>query len=254
MSASGSEGRGTVLIIGASSVIARSTALAFAKEGYDLILAGTPGEELDRVAFDTRVRSGTGVESLPFDALDPDGHEAFVARAIEISGDQLIGAVVNFGLTGDPESWRYDVAHADEIIQVNYAGAAHVLGYLANYFEEKKRGFIVGVSSVAGDRGRQSNYVYGSAKAGLSAYLQGLRNRLHRSGVTVVTVKPGFIDTRMTFGKVPKPMAAAPDVVGRAILRGVKRKRSVIYVPRYWRMIMTIVRLIPEPIFKRLQL
>ncbi|HSG82370.1 MAG TPA: SDR family oxidoreductase [Gemmatimonadota bacterium] len=246
--------RGAVLIIGASSLIARAAALAFARDGYDLILAGTPGEELDHVTADARVRGGVRVESLPFDARQTDAHQAFVESAAELAGDELAGAIVNFGLTGDPDRSRADVRYADEIIQVNYAGAASVLGHLANYFEEKRRGFIVGVSSVAGDRGRQSNYVYGSAKAGLSAYLQGLRNRLHHAGVTVVTVKPGFIDTRMTYGKVPPKAAADPEVVGRAIVRAVKKRKSVVYVPGYWRLIMGVVRAIPEPLFKRLKL
>jgi short-subunit dehydrogenase len=191
---------------------------------------------------------------LGFDARETDAHGAFVQRAVELAGGRLAGAVVNFGLTGDPDRSRADLSHADEIIQVNYAGAASVLGHLANYFEVERRGFIVGVSSVAGDRGRQSNYVYGSAKAGLSAYLQGLRNRLHHAGVAVVTVKPGFIDTRMTYGKVPPRAAAEPKVVGAAIVRAVKKGKSVVYVPGYWRVIMGVIRAIPEPIFKRLRL
>ncbi len=245
---------GAVLIIGASSMIARAAATAFAGEGHDLILAGPPGAELEHVTADARVRSGANVESLAFDARDIAGHEAFVGRAIELAGERLAGAVVNFGLTGDPERARSDMRHADDVIQVNYAGAASVLGHLANYFEEKRSGFIVGVSSVAGDRGRSSNYVYGSAKAGLSAYLQGLRNRLYHAGVTVVTVKPGFIDTRMTYGKVPKKMAADPQLVGAAIVRAVKKGKSVVYVPGYWRAIMGVIRAIPEPIFKRMKL
>lgn len=247
-------GRGAVLIIGASSLIARAAAQAFAREGYELVLAGTPGEELEHVAGDARVRGGVRVESLPFDAREIESHEAFVERAAELAGDDLAGAVINFGLTGDAERSRSDMRHADEIVQVNYSGAVSVLGHLANYFEAKRGGFIVGVSSVAGDRGRQSNYVYGSAKAGLSAYLQGLRNRLYHAGVTVVTVKPGFVDTRMTYGRVPPKLAADPEVVGEAIVRAVKKGKSVVYVPGYWRLIMGVVRAIPEPIFKRLKL
>ena len=143
-----------------------------------------------------------------------------------------------------------------------YTGAPHefsdeeisLLTALATFFEKKKSGFIVGISSVAGDRGRQSNYVYGSAKGAFALFLQGLRNRLHPAGVRVLTVKPGFIDTRMTFGEVAPGMAADPEAVGAAILKALDRNRSVIYVPWFWRYIMLVIRSIPEPIFKRLRL
>lgn len=250
---SGGSGSGGVLILGATSVIARATACAFARAGYDLVLAGMASEELDHVVADTAIRTGVKVAALEFDARDVESHERVVRRAVEL-GDGLAGAVLAFGLTGDAGRAREDMAHVVEIISINFTGAASLLGHLANYFEREKRGFIVGISSVAGDRGRGSNYVYGSAKAGLSSYLQGLRNRLHHAGVRVVTVKPGFIDTRMTYGVVPPKMAADPDVVGQAIVRAVKKGRSVVYVPGYWRAIMTVIRAIPEPVFKRLRL
>ena len=244
----------TVLILGATSMIARATTDEFARAGYDLILAGRSGEEVERVAADAGIRHNVHVTGEAFDALDTDSHAQFIARLIERCGGRLAGAVVAFGLLGEAERAERDFDHAGEIIGVNYVGAVSVLTHLAAHFAEKKKGFIVGISSVAGDRGRASNYVYGSAKGGFSLFLQGLRNRLHKSGVHVVTVKPGFIDTRMTFGVVRSPLVADPAVVGRAIARAVRKKRSIVYVPGFWRYIMWVIRLIPEFIFKRLSL
>jgi short-subunit dehydrogenase len=247
-------GRGAVLILGATSPIARATARELARAGYGLVLAGRPGLDLKRVTSDARIRYGVHVASLAFEAEDTGSHDAFVRHAVELVAGDLAGVVLVFGLTGDPERARADVAHAEEIVRVNYVGAVTVLGHLANYFEARRGGFIVGITSVAGDRGRQSNYVYGSAKGGLSLYLQGLRNRLHSAGVRVITVKPGFIDTRMTFGVAPAKLSADPAVVGKSVRRALEKGRNVVYVPGYWRLIMAVVRAIPESIFKRLKL
>lgn len=242
---------GTLLILGATSQIARAIALAFADAGYDLFLAGRTPDELERVAADIRIRRAADVRTETFDACDTESHEEFVARVLANCGHALVGVVVVFGLLGDSERARSEFSHAEEIIRVNYLGAASVLTHLANHFEKAGRGFIVGISSVAGDRGRASNYVYGSAKGGLSLLLQGLRNRLHSRGVRVLTVKPGFIDTRMTFGTVPTRLSADPKVVARAIVRAVKKRKDVIYVPWFWRYIMWAIRLLPESVFKR---
>jgi len=245
---------GTVLILGATSMIARETAAAFAAAGHDLILAGRNVDEVERVAGDVAIRCGVGVGVERFDALETDDHARFVEAVTTAAGDALAGVVVAFGVLGDSERAATDFDHAQEIIAANYVGAVSVLTRLVPYFERKKSGFIVGISSVSGDRGRGSIYTYGSAKGGFSLYLQGLRNRLQPYGVHVLTVKPGFIDTRMTYGTVKPGMAAAPAAVARAIIRGLKKKRSVVYVPAIWRPIMFVIRNIPEPIFKRLKL
>lgn len=242
------------MILGATSVIARATAEAFAEAGYDLVLAGRSVDELRRVAADLRIRSETDVCTEAFDALDTAAHAGVVRRAIDDSRDGLTGAVVAFGALGDAERAARDFEHAEEVIRVNYIGAVSALTVLADYFEKKRAGFIVAISSVAGDRGRRSNYVYGSSKGALSLYLQGLRSRLHASGVQVLTVKPGFIDSRMTFGSVPPRLAADPNKVGAAILKAVGSKKSVVYVPGYWSLIMRAIKLIPERLFKRLDL
>ena len=137
----------------------------------------------------------------------------------------------------------------------NYIGPALLMGALAGRFEERGSGVLVGVSSVAGDRGRATNYVYGSAKAGFTAFLSGLRNRLARTGVHVITVKPGFVRTRMTEGMdLPARLTATPDEVAAAVVEAIRRRRDVVYVRRVWRLIMLIVRALPEPLFKRLRI
>ncbi|KPK82180.1 MAG: short-chain dehydrogenase [Gemmatimonas sp. SM23_52] len=245
---------GYVLVIGATSQIARAVSLEFAAAGYDLLLAGRSSDELERVAADIRIRSGSTVQTARFEALDTDSHAEFVAQALDHCGNAIVGAIVVFGLLGDSQRARGDFSHAEEIIRVNYLGAASMLTQLANHFEKEGRGFIVGISSVAGDRGRASNYIYGSAKGALSLFLQGLRNRLYSRGVHVLTVKPGFIDTRMTFGSVPTRLAADPQVVAKAIVRALKKRKDVIYVPWFWRYIMWAIRLLPEFVFKRTDL
>jgi decaprenylphospho-beta-D-erythro-pentofuranosid-2-ulose 2-reductase len=149
-----------------------------------------------------------------------------------------------------------DFAEAHRTIDINFTSPVSVLNLFANYFEQYQRGYIVAISSVAGDRGRQSNYVYGAAKAGLNTYLQGLRNRLHHSKVRVLTIKPGFVDTPMTHGLVNphSPLLASPERVARDIACAVKSERDIVYTPWFWAWIMRLIRLIPELVFKRLRL
>jgi short-subunit dehydrogenase len=143
---------------------------------------------------------------------------------------------------------------AQEMLTANYVGAVSVLERLAPHLERRKQGLIVGVSSVAGDRGRQSNYFYGSAKAGFSTYFQGLRNRLAKSGVRVLTVKPGFVDTPMTRHLKKGLLFASPETIARGLIKAVRQKRNVVYLPGYWRWIMLVVRSVPEFIFKKMKL
>ena len=139
-------------------------------------------------------------------------------------------------------------------IDVNFTSAAVLLEQFAAYFAERRRGFLAVLSSVAGDRGRQSNYIYGASKAGLSAYLQGLRNRMYTLGVQVTTIKPGFMDTKMTFGLPGLFLVASPEQAGRAIHQAIRKKKDVAYVPWFWRYIMLIIRHVPERIFKRMKM
>jgi len=241
-----------VLILGATSAIARATANSFALRGHDIYLAGRDMHELPRIAADLRVRYGVEVSYGSFDAEATDTHAAFLQSVID-QMNGLGGVVLAFGFLGDQIAAR-DFSFGAKVIAANFTGAASILSHCANYFEPLKNGFIIGISSVAGDRGRQSNYVYGAAKGALSLYLQGLRNRLFSSGVRVITVKPGFVDTAMTYGLPGLFLVASPQDIGERIARAPDKSADVLYLPWFWRYIMLIIKHVPEPIFKRLKL
>jgi short-subunit dehydrogenase len=227
-------------------------AAEFASHQRDLILAGRDLEELQFLAADLSLRHNVGARAERVDVLNFDSLKSALAECIAPAGDSLEGVVLCTGYLGDPEAARKDLNEARRILDTNFTGSVLALNVLANYFEQKGKGFICALSSVAGDRGRQSNYLYGAAKGGLTTYLQGLRNRLYDSGVQVITVKPGFVDTRMVFGRVKLPLVASPQAVARDIYHAVKRRKSVVYVPWFWRFVMLIVRSIPEDLFKKL--
>ncbi len=244
---------GAVLILGATSAIARGCATAFAARGHPLYLAGRDRDELQRLAADLQIRYGVAVATGRFDAAAIKRHGEFVDQVIEAVGE-LEGVVSAVGTMGDTGQAARDPLALAQLIEVNFTGAASLITHCANHLEQRGRGFIIGITSVAGDRGRQSNYPYGAAKGGLSLFLQGLRNRLHPSGVRVITVKPGFVDTAMTFGLPGLFLVADPNDVGRRIARAVEGRADVVYVPWFWRYIMLIIRTIPEALFKRLKL
>jgi decaprenylphospho-beta-D-erythro-pentofuranosid-2-ulose 2-reductase len=257
MSSGAGESRGSrrsVLVLGATSAIARAVAEELGRDGFDLVLAGRDAEELETLARDLRLRSQSEVLVRHFEALSYDTHARFVEECREASGDRLFGAVLCFGYLGDQALAQDDFAEARRILDTNLLAAVSILNRLANHFEGRGEGFLCAISSVAGERGRQSNYLYGAAKAGLTTYLQGLRNRLSRAGVRVVTVKPGFVDTSMTFGRPGMFLVAAPEEVGRRIVDAIRKGRDVLYVPAFWRPVMLAIRSIPEKIFKKLKL
>ena len=248
----------TWLVLGASSSIARAFALEAAAEGCQRP-AGRPrprrsGPERRRYRHPAQCRRCGVVE---FDAEAVDSHDAFVARCAELAaefGGGPLNVFLAFGLMPDQAAIDRDPDQAQRTIQATYAGAVSVLHRLAPRLEAQGEGHVVVLGSVAGDRGRIKNYVYGSAKAGLHAYLQGLRARLFRAGVTVTTVKPGFIDTAMTWGMPGLFLVASPQDCARACLRYAAKGAEVRYFPAFWWSIMTIIRNIPEPIFKRLSI
>ena len=241
-----------VLILGATSAIARATAAAFAARGAALYLASRDVDELQRIAADLRLRYGVEIRYGLFDAEMTESHEAFFKSVVK-DMPNLSGVVLAFGYLGGQQAAR-DFSVGAKVIASNFTGAASILSHCANYFEPLKRGFIIGISSVAGDRGRQSNYVYGAAKGALSLYLQGLRNRLFASGVRVITIKPGFVDTAMTFGLPGLFLVASPQHIGERIVATLGKSADVVYLPGFWRYIMLIIKLIPEPVFKRMKL
>jgi short-subunit dehydrogenase len=192
--------------------------------------------------------------AVRFDALDFAAHPGFAAALLEAEGEALEGVVVAFGWMGDAGEARHDAAQAIRTLQVNLTAVVSLLTPLASHLERRGAGFVCVISSVAGDRGRQSNYLYGAAKGGLSVYLQGLRNRLFPAGVRVVTVKPGFVDTRMTFGLPGTHQVASPERIARGIVRALQRGADEVYLPGFWRPVMLAIRAVPERIFKRLKL
>lgn len=246
--------RRTVLVLGATSAIARAVAAEFARRGFDLLLAGRDLEEISLLAADLRVRFGVGAEGRRFDALDFESHRAAVEDYRRSCGDSLAGVVLCFGYLGDQTLAQTDPDEARRILDTNLSGAVSILSFLADHFEARREGFLCALSSVSGDRGRQSNYVYGAAKAGLTVFLQGLRNRLFASGVRVITIKLGFVDTPMTFGRSGLFLVASPASAARQIVRAILGGKDQRYVPRFWGSILFVIRAIPERLFKRLRL
>lgn len=240
-----------VLILGATSDMAVAIARQLAIEGYSITLAGRNTDRLSAIEGDIRIRYKGMVTSVYFDALDFNSHEKFYHSLAE-KPDIVICV---FGLLGDQEEAENNWNSCLEILNSNFIGAVSILNVAANDFERRKKGIIAGISSVAGERGRQSNYLYGSAKAGFSCYLSGLRNRLHWHGVHVLTVKPGFVKTKMIENlKTPGPLTASPKKVAEKISKALRKKNNIIYVLSVWGLIMMVIRNIPENIFKKLKL
>lgn len=241
----------SVLILGAGSRIASEVAARYAERGETVVVAAHKKEEAELIAQDLKVRYGGMAYGFAFDALDFESHAGFVSMVEETAGD-LSTALIAFGTMGDQSESENDFHKAHKVIDTNYTGAVSVTECIAAHMSERGTGLIIGISSVAGDRGRQSNYMYGSAKGAFTLYLQGLRNRLFKCGVSVLTVKPGFVDTRMTYGLKTKIPVASPESVSKAILFAADHKLEQLYYPTFWWGVMTVVRHLPEAIFKRL--
>jgi short-subunit dehydrogenase len=243
----------TVLVLGATSPIARAIAREYARRGADVALGARDVDEAGRLAADLRVRFGVRAAAYRFDALEYGAHAQLLERVAGELGP-VDGAVVAFGEIGDRERSIADFDAARLVLETNYVGAASVCEAAAQAMAAAGRGTIVGIGSVAGDRGRFSNYFYGSAKGGFALYLQGLRARMYHHGVHVLTVKPGFIDTPMTWGRMGRLPVASPESLARAVASAAERRKDVIYHPWFWRWIMVIVRLVPESRWKRLKI
>lgn len=239
-----------VLILGATSPIARLLAAHFAEDGATLYLAARDTAEAAKIATDISVRTGAVVHSGAFDAADFATHAEFIERAAQKLG-ALDGVVLCFGTLGEEDAAQIDPNAALATIHQNFTGAVSLMTLAAHRLEEQKRGFMIVIGSVAGDRGRARNYVYGSAKAGLHTFTQGLRGRMARAGVHVMTVKLGTVDTRMTWGREGTLLTISPTRAADSIYAAYRRKAEVVYVPWFWRPIMGIVKLIPERMFKR---
>jgi decaprenylphospho-beta-D-erythro-pentofuranosid-2-ulose 2-reductase len=245
---------GTVVIVGATSGIGRALARACAAEGRGVVLAGRDSSSLQRIAADCRVRFAVPARSEHFDALDFEDHAAFVERAAKGFGQGVDGFILCQGEMPDEAVARRDLQVFRRTIDVNYAATVSVLERAADHLSEHPGGFLCAITSVAGDRGRPRNHLYGSTKAAVSVYLGGLRVRMARHGVKVVDVRPGIVDTGLTWALPDLPLRADPAQIARDVLRGIARDRAVVYAPWFWRYVMMIIRWIPDRIFKRLDL
>jgi hypothetical protein len=240
----------SVLILGARSDIGRALARCYAQGGHPVILAARRAGELEADRADLEVRHGVAARTAEFDVLHPDPDAFFDAL-----GELPAIVVMVAGLLGDQEVSAAQPDAAQRVMRTNYEGPAQFLLAAARRMGARGSGTIIGISSVAGDRGRGSNFIYGSAKAGLTAFLSGLRNSMVKRGVHVMTVKPGFVATQMTAGmKLPPRLTAQPDEVARAVVKAGARGTDVLYVKPLWRPIMAIIGNVPERVFKKLSL
>ncbi len=252
------DGLGTVqriVALGASSDIARSTLDRLVGPRTEVVvLAARDPEGLKPLADELLARGADRVERLAFDALSPERHETLVQDAFERAAGDVDVVLVTFGVLGDQSVAEHDAAAAVAITRVNFVGAVSVLVPVSNRLRAQGHGTIVALSSVAGERARRSNFVYGSSKAGLDAFLQGLGDELVGTGVRVMIVRPGFVHSRMTEGMDPAPLAVTPDDVADAIVAGLKANREIVWVPAPLRYVMSVLRHLPRPVFRRLPL
>lgn len=240
-----------VLVIGATSAIAEATARLFAADGDALFLVGRNAAHLEQIADDLRTRGAARVDTLVMDANDLCAHEPMLARAEEALGELDI-VLIAYGTLPDQAACERDVDLALAAWQTNAASPMALLTRLANRLEARGHGTLAAISSVAGDRGRKTNYVYGSAKAALTTFLEGLRHRLHGRGVQVLTIKPGLVDTPMTEAFEKGLLWSTPERVARDIHRAIRRQREELYTPAFWRFVMLVIRSIPRWLFKRI--
>ena len=242
-----------ILVIGATSAIAEAAARQWAARGDALFLVGRKRQRLDDIAADLKVRGARQTGVFVMDATDVAAHAAMLeAAVVELGG--LDVALIAHGTLPDQKACEASVELSLREIDANGLSVIALCTRLANHFEAQGSGSIAVISSVAGDRGRQSNYVYGAAKGMVTRFLQGLRNRLAKKGVQVLTIKPGFVDTPMTAAFPKGALWAQPADVARGILAAVDRGRDEVYLPGFWRLIMLVIRHIPEAIFKKLSL
>lgn len=242
-----------VLIVGATSAIATETARAFAADGARFFLVARSPERLEEIKDDLLVRGATQVETCVMDMTDIDRHEAMLDQATAALG-RIDDALIAYGTLGDQKASESSVEVTLREWNTNATSTIALLTALANRLERQRHGTIAVVSSVAGDRGRRSNYVYGAAKGALSIFLQGLRARLGKSGVKVVTIKPGMVDTPMTAHMRKGPLFASPQRVGQDIYEAMRKGKETVYTPWYWQFVMLVIKAVPERVFKRLPL
>lgn len=240
-----------VLILGATSGIALAFARLLATQGARFFLVARNAEKLNAVSMDLKTRGAESVESRVVDLDDTSLHAALLAEAAGSLGFIDLAFLAHGVLGSQPES-EASFAKTAAVFQTNLLSPVSLITWLSNYFEAAGQGTLAVLSSVAGDRGRKSNYIYGSTKSGLNAFLDGVRNRVDRCGVHVLTIRPGYVTTPMTAHLKPNILFATPNRAAKAILRAILSKRDIVYIPAYWSPIMFVVRSIPGSIFKKL--
>ncbi|HWM57586.1 MAG TPA: decaprenylphospho-beta-D-erythro-pentofuranosid-2-ulose 2-reductase [Pseudonocardia sp.] len=240
----------SILLLGGTSEIGLAVVEAFASDRpMRVVLAARPSPRLD-AARERVERLGCAVETVPFDARELDTHSDVVRKAA--AGGDIDVAIVAFGILGDNEKAWTDVAAAVELAQVNYTAAVSVGVALVDRMMEQRHGSLVALSSVAGERVRRSNFVYGSTKAGLDAFYTGLTEAVRGFGVRVTVVRPGFVHTRMTEGRRPAPLSTTPEVVAAAVVAAVRGRKEQVWVPAQLRPVMSVLRHLPRSIFRRI--
>jgi len=242
-----------ILVIGATSAIAREVAKIYAAQESRLCLVGRNEENLHIVADDLRVRGAEAVDVLALELTDSASHRELIEHAGHfLQGIDIV--LVAYGSLPDQPACEENPEQALRELNINFVSVVALLTQLANEMEKRGSGTLAVISSVAGDRGRQSNYIYGAAKGGLSIFLQGLRNRLASKGVQVLTIKPGFVDTPMTTEFKKGPLWVSAETVAQGIIRAIDKQRDIVYLPWFWWGIMLVIKSIPERIFKKMKL
>jgi len=240
-----------VLALGATSAIAEATLRLFAGRGASFYLVARNPDKLAAVAADLRTRGASSVATHVIDLDDTAAHPAMLAAAAEnLGGIEL--ALLAHGVLGDQQQAEASYPNTEAILGTNFMAPVSLITWLANYFEASHQGTLAVISSVAGDRGRKSNYVYGASKGALSIFVDGVRNRIDRAGVHVLTIKPGFVATPMTAHLPKNALFAQPSKIAAGIFDAIKNRKDVVYVPAFWAIIMLILRMIPRRIFKKL--
>lgn len=243
----------TVLALGATSAIAEATLRLLAERGARFYLVARNPDKLYSMAADLHTRGATGVATCAMDLDDTAAHPAMLAAAAQSLGTIEL-ALLAHGVLGDQKNAEASYAEAEAILRTNFLSAVSLVTWLANYFESMKQGTLAVITSVAGDRARGSNYIYGASKGALNIFVDGVRNRIDRTGVQVLTIKPGFVATPMTAHLAQGPLFAKPAQVARGIVRAIEKRRDVVYLPGFWRPIMLVVRMIPGMIFKKMNM
>jgi short-subunit dehydrogenase len=242
-----------ILILGGTSAIAVAVARELLAPDAHFFLVARSADKLDAVRKDLLTRGAAAVTARVLDLDNTAAHQQMLSDALQALGSIDL-ALIAHGVLGDQDEAQSNYPAAEAILHTNFISAVSLITWLANYFETAHRGTLAVISSVAGDRGRKSNYVYGASKAALNVFLDGVRNRIDRAGVLVLTIRPGFVATPMTAHLPQGPLFASPAQVAKGIVKAIGARKDVVYVPGFWRPIMFVIRSVPEFVFKKLNL